>query len=192
MAGYFEFQRDTVFYKIFHSNLHWAIVDCNYSNTYLKPQQVKCLEAVYSNKGVIAVLPTGYGKSMIFHILPSLFYDKFVREEQRKRPSTVSVNMPVILVVSPLNALIENQIKRSCQGHIKAVVLNVKKDKDSDSLELNFSSNQSLLKDAKYDIVYMHPESFLSCKEGMELLLSKPYQELVRAIIVDEAHCILE
>ncbi|CAB4035489.1 Hypothetical predicted protein [Paramuricea clavata] len=38
----------------------------------------------------------------------------------------------------------------------------------------------------------MHPEAFLSCKEGMELLQSKPYQESVQSIIVDEAHCILE
>ena len=177
---------------MFYSSLHWAIVNSNYSNINLKPKQVQCLEAVYSNKDVIAVLRTSYGKSLIFHILPSLFYDKFVREEQRKRPSTVTVNKPAILVVSPLNALIENKIKRSCQGHIKAGVLNVKKGKDTDSLQLDFSGNQSLLKDAKYDIVYMHPESFLSCKEGMELLLSKPYQEVVRAIIVDEAHCILE
>ena len=105
---------------MFYSSFHWAIVNSNYSNINLKPKQVQCLEAVYSNKDVIAVLPTGYGKSLIFHILPPLFYDKFVREEQRKRPSTVTVNKPVILDVSPLNALIENQIKRSCQGHIKA------------------------------------------------------------------------
>ncbi|CAB3992297.1 Hypothetical predicted protein [Paramuricea clavata] len=32
----------------------------------------------------------------------------------------------------------------------------------------------------------MHPEAFLSCKEGMELLQSKPYQESVQSIIVDE------
>ena len=99
---------------------------------------------------------------------------------------------PVILVVSPLNSLIEDQIKRSCQETINAGVLNVKKGKDTKSLQLDFSGNQALLKDAKYDIVHLHPESFLSCKEGMELLQSKPYQESVRAIIVDLAHCILE
>ena len=98
---------------MFYSSLHWAIVNSNYSNINLKPKQVQCLEPVYSNKDVIAVLPTGYEKSLIFHILPSLFYDKFVREEQRKRPSTVTVNKPVILVVLPLNALIENQLNEA-------------------------------------------------------------------------------
>ena len=33
-----------------------AIAKSNYSNINLKPKQVKCLEAVYSNKDVIAVL----------------------------------------------------------------------------------------------------------------------------------------
>ena len=92
----------------------------------------------------------------------------------------------------PLNALIENQIKRSYQGKIKAGVSNVKKGKETDDLRLDFTGANSLLKDAKYDIIYMHPEAFLSCKEGMELLQSKPYQESVESIIVDEAHCILE
>ena len=177
---------------MFYSSLQLAIVNSSYSNINLKPKQVNCLEAVYSSKAVIAVLPTGYGKSLIFQILPSLLCDKFVGEAQRKRPSITTVNKPVILVVSPLNALIKNQIKRSCQGTIKAGVLNVKKSKDTGSLQLDFSGNESLLKNAKYDIVYLHPKSLLSCEEGMELLQNKPYQESVRAIIVDEAHCILE
>ena len=55
-----------MFYEMFYSSLHWAIVNSNYSNNNLKPKQVKRLQAVYSNKDVIAVLPTGYGKSLIF------------------------------------------------------------------------------------------------------------------------------
>ena len=55
---------------MFYSSLHFAIVNSNYSNINLKPKHVKCLEAVYFGKDVIAVLPTGYGKSLIFHIPP--------------------------------------------------------------------------------------------------------------------------
>ena len=61
---------------MFYSSLQQAIVNSGYSSINLKPKQVKCLEAVYSNKDLVAVLPTGYGKSLIFHILPHLFYDK--------------------------------------------------------------------------------------------------------------------
>ena len=152
----------------------------------MKPKQVKCLEAIYFGRDVVAVLPTGYGKSLIFHLLPSLFYDKLTSLR------SASNNHAVVIVVSPLNALIENQIQRSHQGNIKAGILNVKKGKDNEDLRLNFVGTDSFLRDALYDIIYMHPEAFLSCKEGMELLQSVPYQDSVRAIIVDEAHCILE
>ncbi|KAL9977382.1 hypothetical protein ACROYT_G014775 [Oculina patagonica] len=36
------------------------------------------------------------------------------------------------------------------------------------------------------------PKAFLSCKEGVNLFESKTYQQAVKAIVVDEAHCILE
>ena len=169
---------------MFYSSLHFAIVNSHlYSSIILKPKQVKCLEAVYFGRDVIAVLPTGYGKSLIFHLLPSLFHDKLTSASNKRA---------VVIVVSPLNALIENQIKKSYQGNIKAGILNVKKGKDDEDLRLNLVGTDLLLRDAMYDIIYMHPEAFLSCKEGMELLQSVPYQESVRAIIVDEAHCILE
>ena len=170
---------------MFYSSLYFAIVNSHlYSSIILKPKQVmKCLEAVYFGRDVIAVLPTGYGKSLIFHLLPSLFYDKLTSASNKRA---------VVIVVSPLNALIENQIKKSYQGNIKAGILNVKKGKDDEDLRLKLVGTDLLLRDAMYDIIYRHPEAFLSCKEGMELLQSVPYQKSVRAIIVDEAHCILE
>ena len=168
---------------MFYSSHHFAIVNSHlYSSIILKPKQVKCLEAVYFGRDVIAVLPTGYGKSLIFHLFPSLFHDKLMSASNKR----------AVIVVSLLNALIENQIKKSYQGNIKVGILNVKKGKDDEDLRLNLVSTDLLLRDAMYDIIYMHPEAFLSCKEGMELLQSVPYQESVRAIIVDEAHCILE
>ena len=38
----------------------------------LKVSQVRASEAVYLGKDVLAVLPTGYGKSLIFQLLPNL------------------------------------------------------------------------------------------------------------------------
>ena len=53
-------------------------------------------------------------------------------------------------------------------------------------------ANYTLLREAKYEMVFTHPEAFVSCKDGMELFQSPPYQRAVKAVIVDEAHCILE
>ena len=141
---------------------------------------MKCLEAEYFGRDVIAVLSTGYRKSLIFHLLPSLFHDKL---------TSVSNKRAVVIVV---NTLIENQIKKSYQENIKVGILNVKEGKDDEDLRLNLVGTDLLLKDAMYDIINMHHKAFLSCKEGMELLQSVAYQESVWAVIVDEAHCILE
>ena len=39
----------------------------------LKPKQLETIEAFVSGKDMFVSLPTGYGKSMIFAILPLLF-----------------------------------------------------------------------------------------------------------------------
>ena len=176
---------------MFYSSLHFAIVNSSYWNINLKPKQVQCLEAIYFGRDTIGVLPTGYGKSIIFHLLPGLFLDKI---NSRSRSHTESPIHPVIVVISPLNSLISDQIRRSTEGNVKAAILNVRKAKDSDDLEPDNTSetNSSWLKDAKYDIIFTHPEAVLSCKNGIELFQSTPYQRGVQAIVIDEAHCILE
>ena len=149
---------------------------------------MKCLEAIYSGKDTVGVLPTGYGKSIIFHLLPGLFFDKINSQSS----SSLLVNA-VVVVVSPLNSLISDQIRRSTEGKIRSAVLKVRKSKNSANLELDYSeANATLLKDARYDLVFTHPESVLSCKQGLELFQSSPYQCSVQAVVVDEAHCILE
>ena len=151
---------------MFYSSLHFAIVNSSYWNINLKPKQVQFLEAIYFGRDTIVVLPTGYGKSIVFHLLPGLFLDKI---NSRSTCQTDSPIHPVTVVVSPLNSLISDQIRRSTEGNVKAAILNVRKAKDSDDLELDNTSetNSSWLKDAKYDIIFTHPEAALSCKNSL-------------------------
>lgn len=44
-----------------------------YSDIELKKEQKEALEYVYQGRDFIAVLPTGFGKSVIFHLIPYLF-----------------------------------------------------------------------------------------------------------------------
>ena len=177
---------------MFFSNLQFAIsINRSYSNINFKPKQVKCLEAIHCGRDVVAVLPTGYGKSMIFHLLPAMFQgrDKIIGGSR----SSLQVR-PVVIVVSPLNALIKDQIRRISQGTLTAAALNVKRNRsNSGNFDLEVGdANFSQLQNAEYDIVFTHPEAFLSCKQGMDLFQSSPYQLAVKAVVVDEAHCILE
>ena len=76
------------------------------------------------------MLPTGYGKSIIFHLLPSLFFYRINYERG-------AAAHPVVIVVSPLNALIKDQIRRLQEGNVKEAILNVKKKTNSEDLELD-------------------------------------------------------
>ncbi|XP_068726225.1 ATP-dependent DNA helicase RecQ-like [Montipora capricornis] len=146
-----------------YCRLEAAISHSIYSNVNLKVKQVIGPEAIYHGRDidVAAVLPTGYGKSVIFHLLPSLFLDKINYERK-------AAAHPVVIVVSPLNALIKDQIRRLQEGNVKAAILNVKKKTNSEDLELDLSdANLSQLRDAKYEVIFTHPEAFITCKQGL-------------------------
>ena len=63
----------------------------------VKPLQVKCLEYILKGQDVLAVLPTGFGKSLMFDLLPYFLPVKKTRSR--------------IIVVCPLIAIIEDQMK---------------------------------------------------------------------------------
>ena len=196
--------------------LEFALLNSLYQEIILKPKQVLCLESVYLEKDVMCVLPTGYGKSLIFHLLPMLLFAKFkLRGEflhawRSKSFSTVAVNS-IVIVVSPLNSLISDQISRLQRSGIRASIVNVNKepkpefssdeelddtadDTDSDTnVKIDFGlCEEQKLRSGHYQVIFAHPEAVVSSKYGRELLLSKTYQENVCAVVVDEAHCIVE
>jgi superfamily II DNA helicase RecQ len=192
-------------YIAFLSCLEFALLNSVYQGIILKPKQVLCLESVYLQNDVMCVLPTGYGKSLIFHLLPMLLFAKFKLRGDlllgwRLKGITTTVVDAIVIVVSPLNSLMSNQISRLSESGIRASVMNTKEtrrrldsDDDEVDVDIDFSQCEEIkLRDGHYHIVFAHPETLISSKYGRELLLSKHYQENVVAIVVDEAHCIIE
>jgi ATP-dependent DNA helicase RecQ len=167
--------------------LHFAVVNSEYVSVVLKPKQVMCLEAAYIGKDLLAVLPTGYGKSVIFHLLPSLLAKK-------KRRAGIRGNDPVIIVIFPLNSLIQDQLQRINAVRTRTVVLSVKGNynvSSGEQLNLDLANVDKLrLKNADYEYVLTHPETCLSTKQGVALFQSDAYKYSVTAVVVDEAHCI--
>ena len=153
-----------------------------------------CLEKVFLGRDILAVLPTGYGKSLIFHILPLVFLAK----ERFQKGMRINASFwPIVIIISPLNSLINDQIAKLASKGLEGLhpsVLQVKHDITSgEELLCDVQlSERNLLKNVHYNLVFAHPESFLSCAFGRELLNSKAYQDNVHAIVIDEAHCILE
>ena len=189
----------------FFTCLEFAILNSAYNNIILKPKQVVCLETIYKGNDLMCILPTGYGKSLIFHLIPCLMYarnnkqdDSFVR--WKSLGITAKEVSSIIIVISPLNALIQDQISRLGLSGLRASAISVKDVKNIPDEE-NFDSSYDFdfklcekdqLESGLYHIVFAHPESLISTKFGRSLMLSEIYQKRVVSIVVDEAHCILD
>ena len=60
----------------FFACLEFVMSNSSYNNIILKSKQVTCLESLYLGKDVVCVLPNGYGKSLVFHLLPLLMFTR--------------------------------------------------------------------------------------------------------------------
>ena len=70
--------------------------------SYLKPKQVECVKAAAlkdSINDLLCVLPTGYGKTLIFQLIPVYVELKY------------GFNNSIAIILSPLNAIISQQLK---------------------------------------------------------------------------------
>ena len=158
-----------------------------YSNLCFKPKQIQCIELILKGHDVVAVLPTGYGKSLIFQLLPWILPPKSEGENN------------IVLVVCPLSSIIKDQISLLNERGIRAAYLSNFTDDDdtavdqclfSDDDKKSSTKNVSdVIKEAKIDFLFGHPESFLS-NQGRSLLKSPPYQRKVVACAIDEVHCV--
>lgn len=75
------------------SRLGIALNRCNFPSFCLKPLQAKCFEYLLKGYDIIAVLPTGFGKSLLFQLLPNFL--------------SVKADKNVVIVVCPLNSIIK-------------------------------------------------------------------------------------
>lgn len=77
-----------------------------------KDKQLEVLKHLYNGQDVIALLPTGYGKSLIFQTTPFLL----------KCPDRESA---ITIVITPLNSIIKDQILKLGKLGIRACGLDI-------------------------------------------------------------------
>jgi ATP-dependent DNA helicase RecQ len=127
-----------------------------------RPLQREIMDATLAGQDVLAVLPTGAGKSLCYQ-LPAL------------------VRGGLTIVVSPLIALMKDQVDQLLASGVSATFLN-------STLAADEASNRLTgLDKGKYQLLYVAPErlmllDFLGRLKGWN----------VYALAVDEAHCISE
>jgi superfamily II DNA helicase RecQ len=172
---------------VFDEVIDAAIVD--YDNKMkLKDQQRKCLQLLCASRSDLIVnLPVGYGKSIIYHLLPFVY--------RRIRCN----NSPVVIVVSPLNIIQFDQVSCLKEHNISVCRLNIKciKINSDDEIsteaamhDIDTDSDLEDVRTGKYAIVLTHPEALLNTRKGCALLNDSKFQKLVEAVVIDECHLI--
>lgn len=125
-----------------------------------RPGQKETIEKVLAGENVLAVMPTGAGKSLCYQI-PAL------------------INEGVTLVISPLISLMKDQIDSLHQNGIGAAALNSATPQD----EVNPILRQAY--EGKIKLLYMTPERL-----AMDYFRYQLNFIDVDLVAVDEAHCI--
>ena len=127
-----------------------------------RPLQKEIMEATLEGKDVVAILPTGAGKSLCFQ-LPALARDG------------------VTLVISPLIALMKDQVDALIASGVAATFIN------SSIQGSEAARRRSGLEQGAYKLLYAAPERVMS-----DSFITDLQRWNVTAIAVDEAHCISE
>src|SRR5215469_9227382 len=127
-----------------------------------RPGQRSVIENVVQGRDVLCVMPTGGGKSLCYQ-LPALLVQGLT------------------LVVSPLIALMKDQVDALTQRGIRATLLNSTLDPAEQRARI------LAIEARQYDIVYVAPERFRSSRFVAAMARIRPV-----LLAVDEAHCISE
>jgi ATP-dependent DNA helicase RecQ len=125
-----------------------------------RPQQLAVIDAVLKKKDTLTLLPTGAGKSICFQV-PTLLEDG------------------ICLVISPLIALMQDQVKDLQSKNIPAIALGGHLSEEAQAEVM------AAAKRGKYKFIYCSPEK-LAQKQFQEDLA----QINVTLFAIDEAHCI--
>ena len=97
------------------ANVQKAMSYCDHFPVILfKPQQIQCWSHLLDGRDVIAVLPTGFGKSTIFQLLPFILpahneKEKNGEGDEKEKEEETGTN--IVLVIGPLNSIMADQMK---------------------------------------------------------------------------------
>ena len=139
-----------------------SVLNKYWKDMILKDKQIETIESFMNGTDTIALLPTGYGKSMCY-ILPPLITNK------------------VIFIISPLIALMEDQKEKLVEKKIPVSTLH--------SNNINRTKEIKEIINGNINIVYMSPE-YLVQGEGMELAEKLIKLNRMGYLAIDESHCI--
>ena len=139
----------------------------------LRKEQKACLLNLALGKDVFAILPTGFGKSLIFQLFPRV--SSALCSSEVKPLST-------IIVVSPLVSVMRDQVDQLKQLGFSAAAIRIGEESDKD---------EEKVRNGECEIVFGSPESWLARTWMKDLKEGKLGRQTV-AIALDEVHSVTE
>ena len=132
-------------------------------NARFRPGQYEAIERTIKEKRLLVVQKTGWGKSLVYFICT-----KLLREE----------GAGVTLVISPLLALMDNQLSAARKMGLNCTALNSTTANERELILMGMEANT-------YDLVLATPESLMNKKFRQHLPDIR-----IGLLVIDEAHCI--
>lgn len=143
--------------------------------------QQAVIERVLSGGHSLIIMPTGMGKSLCYQLPAIVLADRSHSNREHPEPPDQLAKAPLTLVISPLIALMKDQVDALLGKGVDATFINSSLQRSERILRYQ----QIAL--GHYDLVYVTPERFRK-SEFWETLAER---EIV-LLAVDEAHCISE
>src|SRR6186713_1897462 len=130
-----------------------------------RPGQLEIVRDILAGRDVLAIMPTGGGKSLCFQ-LPAL------------------LRRGVCIVISPLIALMQDQVRLLQDNGIEATFIN-------SSLErAEVSRRLARLHRGELKLLYVAPERLLQAEFEGDVLPRLEASHGISSLVVDEAHCV--
>ncbi|XP_066935152.1 ATP-dependent helicase wrn-1-like [Clytia hemisphaerica] len=142
-------------------------IDKNYI---VRPKQLEAIINILKGKDTLAILPTSYGKSLIFRLIPSVC--------KQLRGHT---NNAIVAVIAPLESIIKDQIDAANKLFSSLGTRACRVDSSS--------ANVKSIQEEGYNILIGTPESWLE-SDAKDLLSSTHFQKHLKCIVIDEAHLV--
>jgi ATP-dependent DNA helicase RecQ len=146
-----------------------AFEELNTEFQVLKPEQIEAVRVLLEGRDVFVQLPTGFGKTTILALSP-LAFDFY---------QACLLGTSLVLCLSPLIALMEDQAERLQQMGLKVALL-----RSGVDLQAILETPDK----GSYQILLMSPEMALN-NEYIRKYIHKMANKIT-CVVVDEAHCV--